>query len=110
MERANSAIRRYSKHHGRPDKRQHESDSDSGSDSDTECKGLDRVRMIFLSFSHISKTHSILKSIAGKRSPKARTHKPHAARVIMLVIDTIINLIFEGLRVVHGSTEDKYER
>ncbi|XP_063368572.1 sarcoplasmic calcium-binding protein [Cydia amplana] len=39
-----SAIRRYSKQHGRPEenRRKRDSDSDSASDSDTECKGHDR--------------------------------------------------------------------
>ncbi|KAH9641648.1 hypothetical protein HF086_009994 [Spodoptera exigua] len=38
-----SALRRYSKHHGRPEEdRRKQSDSDSDSDSDTECKGYDR--------------------------------------------------------------------
>lgn len=39
-----SALRRYSKHHGRPEEdRRKQSDSDSDSDSDTECKGYDRT-------------------------------------------------------------------
>ncbi|XP_072934659.1 sarcoplasmic calcium-binding protein [Epargyreus clarus] len=39
-----SALRRYSKQHGRPeeDRRKKLSDSESESDSDTECKGYDR--------------------------------------------------------------------
>ncbi|XP_037292884.1 sarcoplasmic calcium-binding protein-like [Manduca sexta] len=37
------ALRRYSKHHGRPETdRRKQSDSESDSDSDTECKGFDR--------------------------------------------------------------------
>ncbi|XP_047032925.1 sarcoplasmic calcium-binding protein [Helicoverpa zea] len=38
----NSALRWYSKQHGRPEEDRRKADSDSDSDSDTECKGYDR--------------------------------------------------------------------
>lgn len=41
-----SALRRYSKQHGRAERdrrKERESDSDSASDSDTACKGFERV-------------------------------------------------------------------